>query len=152
MKDTNTVINDTKQISTKKKAVANSVAVEKEAIRQNKVSENKIVKIEENQEKLAVRKGSEKKSVAKKVVNQVVEKVVKEEVKPAKTTNEKIVLQIQGRPDMNMNGLVDRIKAAYVAEGHSADTIENIEVYVKLAENMAYYVIDGYASGISLFE
>lgn len=152
MKDTNTVINDTKQISTKKKAVANSVAVEKEAIRQNKVSENKIVKIEENQEKLAVRKGSEKKSVAKKVVNQVVEKVVKEEVKPAKTTNEKIVLQIQGRPDMNMNGLVDRIKAAYVAEGHSADSIENIEVYVKLAENMAYYVIDGYASGISLFE
>ena len=52
---------------------------------------------------------------------------------------------------MNMNELVDRVKAAYVAEGHSADSIENVEVYIKLSENMAYYVIDGYASGISLF-
>ena len=43
------------------------------------------------------------------------------------------------------------VKAAYVAEGHKADSIKNIEVYIKLSENMAYYVIDGYASGISLY-
>ena len=49
-----------------------------------------------------------------------------------------------------MNNLIDRVKAAYVAEGHKADTIKNIEVYIKVDENMAYYVIDGYASGISL--
>ncbi|MBQ2116894.1 MAG: hypothetical protein II193_09950 [Lachnospiraceae bacterium] len=150
MKDMNITINDTKQASTVKRAVADSVATEKEAIRQEKESEKLKTNIEiNNQESLEVRKGSEKKLVAKKAVNNVVETVVKEEV--IKKTSEKVVLQIQGRPDMNMNELVDRVKAAYVAEGHSADSIENVEVYIKLSENMAYYVIDGYASGISLF-
>jgi hypothetical protein len=50
-----------------------------------------------------------------------------------------------------MNALIDRVKAAYVAEGHKATSIKNVEVYIKLSENMAYYVIDGYASGISLY-
>ena len=66
------------------------------------------------------------------------------------TAAEKVVLQIGGREDLVMNNLIDRVKAAYVAEGHKADTIKNIEVYIKVDENMAYYVIDGYASGISL--
>ena len=68
----------------------------------------------------------------------------------AKAATEKVVLQIGGREDVIMNNLIDRVKAAYVAEGHKADTIKNIEVYIKVDENMAYYVIDGYASGISL--
>ena len=72
--------------------------------------------------------------------------------KAAKTvTSEKVVLQIGGRADLSMDSLVERVKAAYVAEGHKADAIKNIEVYIKLEENMAYYVIDGYASGISLY-
>ena len=69
----------------------------------------------------------------------------------AKAATEKDVLQIGGREDVIMNNLIDRVKAAYVAEGHKADTIKNIEVYIKVDENMAYYVIDGYASGISLY-
>ena len=60
-------------------------------------------------------------------------------------------MQIGGREDLTMNGLIDRVKAAYVAEGHNTDSIKNIEVYIKLDENMAYYVIDGYASGIGLY-
>jgi hypothetical protein len=82
------------------------------------------------------------------------EKEVKEE-KPATTrrakSSEVITLQVDGRDDLSMNTLVDRVKAAYVAEGHKASSIKNVEVYVKISENMAYYVIDGYASGISLF-
>ena len=39
MKDMNITINDTKQASTVKRAVADSVATEKEAIRQEKESE-----------------------------------------------------------------------------------------------------------------
>lgn len=87
----------------------------------------------------------------------------KKETKPAgrtakaKTTraaktaaSEKIVLQIGGR-DLVMSELIDRVKAAYAAEGHEIDTIKNIDVYVKPEENMAYYVIDEYASGISLY-
>ncbi len=54
--------------------------------------------------------------------------------------------------DLVMSSLIDRVKAAYAAEGHKADAIKNIEVYIKIEENMAYYVIDGYASGISLYE
>ena len=54
--------------------------------------------------------------------------------------------------DLAMSDLIDRVKAAYAAEGHRADAIKNIEVYIKIEENMAYYVIDGYASGISLYE
>lgn len=65
--------------------------------------------------------------------------------------SEKIVLQIGGREDMVMANLIERVKAAYVAEGHKADSIKNIEVYIKMDENMAYYVIDGYASGINLY-
>jgi hypothetical protein len=71
----------------------------------------------------------------------------KKEVK----TSEVITLQVDGREDLSMNTLIDRVKAAYVAEGHKAASIKNVEVYVKLSENMAYYVIDGYASGISLY-
>lgn len=69
----------------------------------------------------------------------------------AKAAVEKIVLQMGGREDVVMNSLIDRVKAAYVAEGHKADSIKNVEVYIKVDENMAYYVIDGYASGISLY-
>ena len=50
-----------------------------------------------------------------------------------------------------MSSLIDKVKAAYAEEGNKADNIKNIEVYIKLDENMAYYVIDGYASGISLY-
>ena len=76
----------------------------------------------------------------------------KEDTKTAaKAASEKIVLQMGGREDVIMNSLIDRVKAAYVAEGHKADSIKNIEVYIKVDENMAYYVIDGYASGISLY-
>jgi membrane protein involved in colicin uptake len=77
----------------------------------------------------------------------VKEPVAKKEVK----TSEVITLQVDGRDDLSMNTLIDRVKAAYVAEGHKAASIKNVEVYVKLSENMAYYVIDGYASGISLY-
>lgn len=66
-------------------------------------------------------------------------------------TVEKVVLQMSGR-DLAMSNLIDRVKSAYVAEGHKADAIKNIEVYIKIEENMAYYVIDEYASGIRLFE
>lgn len=75
--------------------------------------------------------------------------------KPAKTTkaaasSQKIVLQMSGREDLSMENIIERVKRAYVDEGHSAASIKNIEVYIKPEEGMAYYVIDGYASGISL--
>ena len=48
--------------------------------------------------------------------------------------------------------IVEKVKDAYVAEGHTADSVKKIRVYIKPEEGMAYYVVnDDYASGISLF-
>jgi len=48
--------------------------------------------------------------------------------------------------------IVEKVKAAYVAEGHDAGSIKKVRMYVKPEENMVYYVVnDGYASGVSLY-
>lgn len=98
-------------------------------------------------------KKTEKSAAAKKTTKAATAKKEPAE-KPAKTTkaaaSQKIVLQMSGREELSMEGLVERVKQAYVNEGHSAASIKNVEVYIKPEEGMAYYVIDGYASGISL--
>lgn len=97
----------------------------------------------------------ETKTTAAKKETKTTAKVEKEPKTTTKTTkaatSEKVVLQIGGREDLTMSSLIDKVKAAYAEEGNKADNIKNIEVYIKLDENMAYYVIDGYASGISLY-
>lgn len=67
----------------------------------------------------------------------------------AKAVSQKIVLQVKGN-ELDMESIVNRVKEAYVAEGHTASSIKNVAVYIKPEENMIYYVIDDYASGISL--
>lgn len=77
-------------------------------------------------------------------------KAAKTATKAAKTVSQKIVLQVKGR-ELDMESISERVKEAYVAEGHSASAIKNIAIYIKPEENMVYYVIDDYASGISLY-
>ena len=93
------------------------------------------------------------KAAAKKTTKAAAKKET--EPKAAKTTkaaaSQKIVLQLGGKGDLSMEDIINRVKDAYAAEGHSAASVKNIEVYIKPEENMAYYVIDGYASGISLY-
>ena len=36
----------------------------------------------------------------------------------------------------------ERVKAAYVAEGHRASSIKTLKIYIKAEENAAYYVIN----------
>lgn len=73
----------------------------------------------------------------------------------AKTTkaapSQKIILQMKGRDELSVESIINRVKDAYVAEGHSAASIKNVAVYIKPEEGMAYYVIDDYASGIGLY-
>ena len=96
---------------------------------------------------------AEKKAPAAKTTKAAAKKET--EPKAAKTTkaaaSQKIVLQLGGKGDLSMEDIINRVKDAYAAEGHSAASVKNIEVYIKPEENMAYYVIDGYASGISLY-
>lgn len=118
----------------------------------------KEVKAEEKPAAEAVKKETETKPA--KTTKAAAKKTAKTEAKketaakPARATKAaapKVVLQMGGRADLSMDNLIDRVKAAYAAEGHSAASIKNVEVYIKPEECMAYYVIDGYASGISLY-
>lgn len=102
--------------------------------------------------KPAAAKKTAKTAAAKKTTKAAAKKETA--AKPAKTakaaSSQKIVLQLSGREDLSMESIIERVKEAYAGEGHSAASIKNVEVYIKPEEGMAYYVIDGYASGISL--
>ena len=125
-----------------KKAVAKSVAAEKEVMKQEKLDLAGTIKA---QEKVEVKSETEKKTVVKKAVEK------KEAVKSVKTVEEEVFVQYADK-EASATSVIEKVKAAYIAEGHDAESIEKIRVYVKPAENMIYYVVnDDYASGISLF-
>ena len=143
------------------------------------VSELKREEDDNMAEKRVVKKPVEKKEPVKKVVKAPV-KEVQESVKveetpvakalaakedtvkavPAKekavtakkvAVNEEIYVQF-GSSEVLTKDIVEKVKKAYVAEGHTADSIQNVRVYIKPEENMVYYVVNNdYASGISLF-
>ena len=88
---------------------------------------------------------------------------VKEEVKaeakkaPAKKATAKkevkanVVLQFAGQ-EANMDAVVENAKNAFVAEGHKASEIKDIQIYVKPEDNAAYYVINQDITGkVNLF-
>ncbi len=43
--------------------------------------------------------------------------------------------------------IMDRCKADYVANGHKAKDIKEIQVYIKPAENAVYYVVNSTETG-----
>lgn len=121
-----------------KKTVEKAAAVVAEEFKQEKLVET--VKTEPVEEKT-----EEKKTVAKKTVEKKVP------VKKATVVKEEIFVQF-GNQEVFTADVVERVKNAYIAEGHTADSIEKVRVYIKPEENMIYYVVnDDYASGISLF-
>ena len=126
-----------------KKVVAKAEPVKAEEFKQEKLVETEKVEavVEKKEEKKPVeKKAVEKKAVAKKTAE-------KKEV----AVQEEVFVQC-GDQEIFTANVVDRVKAAYVAEGHAADSIEKVRVYIKPLENMVYYVVnDDYASGISLF-
>lgn len=51
-----------------------------------------------------------------------------------------------------MDDVTERVKAHYMAKGFKADSIENMQIYVKPEDFTAYYVInDGVVGKVSLF-
>ena len=185
-----------------KRAIAEAVAIEREAMKQQKAEKSaegfmtSDLEREEDDnmaEKKVVRKTVEKKEPVKKVIKSAVKEVVdaavkeaeapvakdaavkeaeapvvkvaavkedsvkaapaKEKAPAAKKTavNEEIYVQF-GNNEVLTKDIVEKVKKAYVAEGHKADSIQDVRVYVKPEENMVYYVVNNdYASGISLF-
>lgn len=95
-----------------------------------------------------------KKEEAKKEAAASVKKVA---AKPKKTVKEKETmvpeLFIQyyddpaGEQEANINDIVEKVKAAYVAEGHRESSIKSLKVYLKPQEWKAYYVINNKIEG-----
>jgi len=63
-----------------------------------------------------------------------------------KSAPEEIYLQYAGQ-EILLEAVLERAKAAYVAEGHRLSGIKTIQIYIKPEENAAYYVINGKPEG-----
>jgi hypothetical protein len=62
-----------------------------------------------------------------------------------------VVLQYR-EYEANMDDVLARVKAHYVAKGHKEESIEDLQVYVKPEDFTAYYVInDGIVGKVNLF-
>lgn len=129
----------------KSKAAAKPAAASKAAKSEKPAASSKKATSDEKSAKAS--KAADSQKASKTADSQKASKQSSQKI--AKQYSEKIVLQISGN-EMSMENIVDRVKDAYVTEGHSASKIKDIAVYIKPEENMIYYVIDGYASGISL--
>ncbi len=66
-------------------------------------------------------------------------------------TNTEVILQYRNY-EVNMDDVTERVKAHYIAKGYQADSIENMQIYVKPEDFTAYYVInDGVVGKVNLF-
>ena len=81
-------------------------------------------------------KNATKKTPAKKAAKKVPKKIVQTEV----------FIQFQGY-EVAETDVIEKVKAAYVAEGNKASGIKELNVYIKPEEYKAYYVINGSAAG-----
>lgn len=54
--------------------------------------------------------------------------------------------------EVNMETVTERVKGHYLAKGHKAEDLENMQIYVKPEDFTAYYVInDSIVGKINLF-
>ena len=54
--------------------------------------------------------------------------------------------------EVNMDAVTERVNSHYTAKGFKADSIENMQIYVKPEDFTAYYVInDGVVGKVNLF-
>lgn len=98
--------------------------------------------VKEEAKKAPAKKEPAKKAPAKKATPV---KVAKAEIKTA------LYVQFAGN-EVTEADIIDKVKAAYVAEGHKESAIKEINLYVKPEEYAVYYVINDKAIGkVNLF-
>ena len=66
------------------------------------------------------------------------------EKKPEK--KDEVFVQFAGE-EYSVEDVMEKAKAAYVAEGHRAAAIKTVRLYIKPEERKAYYVINDKAAG-----
>ena len=79
-------------------------------------------------EKASAKKAAPKKAAAKKEASQ------------------NVYIQFNGKEVLTAE-ILELVKQAWVAEGHRASSIKDLNVYVKPEESAAYYVINGKTTG-----
>ena len=62
------------------------------------------------------------------------------------TKKDEVFVQFAGE-EFVVEEVMDKAKAAYVAEGHRVSAIKSIRLYIKPEERKAYYVINDKAAG-----
>lgn len=98
--------------------------------------------VKEEAKKAPAKKETAKKAPAKKATPA---KAAKAEIKTA------LYVQFAGN-EVTEADIIDKVKAAYVAEGHKESAIKEINLYVKPEEYAVYYVINDKAIGkVNLF-
>lgn len=98
--------------------------------------------VKEEAKKAPAKKEPAKKAPAKKAT---LVKAAKAEIKTA------LYVQFAGNEATEAD-IIDKVKAAYVAEGHKESAIKEINLYVKPEEYAVYYVINDKAIGkVNLF-
>lgn len=98
--------------------------------------------VKEEAKKAPAKKEPAKKTPAKKATPA---KAAKAEIKTA------LYVQFAGN-EVTEADIIDKVKAAYVAEGHKESAIKEINLYVKPEEYAVYYVINDKAIGkVNLF-
>lgn len=107
-----------------------------------KAEEVKAEEVKEEAKKAPAKKEPAKKAPAKKATPV---KAAKAEIKTA------LYVQFAGN-EVTEADIIDKVKAAYVAEGHKESAIKEINLYVKPEEYAVYYVINDKAIGkVNLF-
>jgi len=140
-KATTTVKETAAKVETK---AAETTAVAKEAVEKAATTAKKTAtKTAATAKKTAAKTATAAKTTAKKTVAKAA----------AKTSTVKSVVTVQYQNnEVDLAKVEENVKAAYVAEGHTAASIKKVEIYVKPEEYSAYYVINGKSSGrVDLF-
>lgn len=103
------------------------------------VEEKVVAEVAPVAEKVVAEKKPAKKAVAKKTT------AAKAEAKKVEKKDE-VFVQFAGE-EFVVEEVMEKAKAAYVAEGHRVSAIKSVRLYIKPEERKAYYVINDKAAG-----
>ena len=96
---------------------------------------------------------AEKKAPAKKATTTKTTTTKKATTAKKETVKKETVITIQHQGnEITVASVEEKVKAAFVADGHKASTIKTLNIYVKPEEYAAYYVInDEFTGRVYLF-
>lgn len=144
--------------ATKNKAAAKEVKKVSPAAAEEKVAEvEKVTEIKTTEEKPAeVAKSAEvtaeavmkdsKKRGRKPGSGNAGKTVKKNTVEKKAEKQEEVFVQFSGE-EVVVEEVIEKAKAAYIAEGHRASAVKSLRLYIKPEERKAYYVINEKAAG-----